>query len=97
MRSIAACSVTGRVDQLGSDKLVNVVDGLLHALAEIAALVAISKLDCLVSAGGCARRHRRPAHRAVFKVDFYLNRRVAARVQYLTRMDFIYVHISPLF
>jgi hypothetical protein len=47
-------------------------DRFLHALAEIARLVAVAQLDGLMRAGGGAGRHRRPSHRTVLQhhVDF---------------------------
>ena len=39
------------------DLAVDGIDGLQHALAAVAALIAVAKLDCLVGAGGGARRN----------------------------------------
>ncbi len=64
-------------DHLGGDHVVDVLDRLLHALAEEPGLVAVPELNRLVLARGCARRHGRPTHGAVFKDDVNLHRRVA--------------------
>jgi hypothetical protein len=48
--------------QLFGDHVVHVLHGLLHALAEVALLVAIAQLYRLVLAGGRAGGHRRAAH-----------------------------------
>ncbi len=56
-------------------------DGLLHALAEIAFLVAVAQLDRLVRAGRGAARHRGAAHRAVLQHHIDLDGRVAAAVE----------------
>ena len=57
---------------------------LLHALAEIAGLVAVAQFDRLVRAGRSARRHRGAADRTVFEDDVDFDRRVAAAVQNFT-------------
>ena len=71
----------GVIGQRLEDFAVHGGDGLLHALAEIAALVAVAQLDRLMRAGGRARRHRRAADRTVFENDIDLDRGVAAAVQ----------------
>ena len=65
-------------EQLFGDLVVDVLDGLQHALAAVAALVAVAQLKRLVHAGGCAGRHRRPPHHIVFQPDLHLNGGVAA-------------------
>ena len=66
-----------RVENLAVDGL----DRVLHALAEIARLVAVAQLDRLMRAGRGARRHPGAAARAVFQHDIDLHRRIAAAVQ----------------
>ena len=60
---------------------------LQDALAAVARLVAVAQLDRLVRAGRGARRHGRPADRAVVEDDVDLDRRVAARIEDLARVD----------
>src|SRR5205807_7035007 len=67
--------------------LVHVLDGPGDTLAEIPLLIAIAQFECLMLAGGCARRHdRAPAH-AVFQqaVDFHC--RIPAGIQNLSGFD----------
>ena len=49
------------------DLVVDRIDGLEHALAEIDRLVAVAQLDRLVRAGGGAGGNGRAAHGAVFE------------------------------
>ena len=72
-----------RIEDLPVDR----VHGLGHALAEVAALVAVAQLDRLVRAGRGARRHRRAALRAVLEHHVHLDRRVAAAIQDLAADD----------
>ena len=67
-----------RTDQLGGDRGVDVGDGLEHALAAEARLVAVAQLDRLIGAGGRARRYGRATQRPVVEDDIDLDRRVAA-------------------
>ena len=62
----------GLIAQRLEDFAVDGLDRLLHALAEIALLVAVAQFDRLMRAGGGARGHRRAADRAVFQhhIDF---------------------------
>ena len=69
--------VAERLEDLAVDGL----DRLLHALAEIARLVAVAQLDRLMRAGGGARRHRGAAHRAVFQHHIDFDRGIAAAVE----------------
>ena len=69
------------VGQRLEDLAVDGGDRLLHALAEIARLVAVAQFDCLMRAGGGARRHRRAAHRAVFQHHIDLNGGIAAAIE----------------
>src|SRR5688572_14980391 len=76
-----------------SDLAVDVGDGLSHALAEIAALVAIAQLQRFTLARRGARRYRGTAQRlAGPQVDF--NRGVAARVENLAAVNAGDVHAS---
>ena len=68
------------------DVVVDGIDRLGHALAEIA-LVAVAQLDRLVNAGGGAGRHRRAAHGAVFQHDTDLDRRIAAAIKNFTSQN----------
>src|SRR5205085_11440105 len=63
------------------DFAVHRVDRFAHALAEIAALVAVPQLDGLVRAGRGAGRHAGAAARAVLEQNVDLDRRIAAAVQ----------------
>jgi len=49
-------------DQLRSDLIVDIVDSLLNALAEVLRLVAITKLMSFMNAGGGSRRNGSPEH-----------------------------------
>ena len=68
------------VERLG-DLAVDVFHSLLHALAEIAGLVAVAQLAGLVNAGGRAGGHRRAADDAVIERHLDLDRGVAAGVE----------------
>ncbi len=67
--------------QAWSDGVVDVVDGLEDALAEIAGLVAVAQLQRLVGAGAGAAGHGGPADRAVVQDHLDLDGRIAAAVQ----------------
>ena len=73
-------------DRVG-DLAVDGVDRAGHALAEIAALVAVAQLDGLARAGRGARGHGRPAEGAALQDDVGLDGRVAAAVQDLAAAD----------
>ena len=73
-------------DRVG-DLAVDRVDRAGHALAEIAALVAVAQLDRLARAGGGARRHGRAAEGAALQDDVGLDGGVAAAVQDLAAAD----------
>ncbi|MNS75658.1 hypothetical protein D3C72_1091850 [compost metagenome] len=60
---------------------VDVLDGLQHALAEIAALVAVAQLDGLARTGRSARGHGRTAHGARFEQHVALDGGVASAVE----------------
>ena len=63
------------------DLVIDGLDRLQHALAEIAVLVAVAQLDRLVGAGGGAGRNCGAADRAVLQHDVDLDRGIAAAVQ----------------
>ena len=65
----------------GGDLVVDVVDGLERALAEVAGLIAIAQLHGFVHAGRRTGRHSRPAHLPADQHHLHFNRRVSARVQ----------------
>ena len=60
---------------------------LPDALAAVAALLAVAKLDCLVGAGRRSGRHSRPPDAAVGQHDHDLDGGVAARVEDLVSVD----------
>ena len=60
---------------------VDVLDGLQHALAEIARLVAIAQFDRLAAAGGGAGRHGGTAHHAGFQQHVGFDGGIAAGIQ----------------
>src|SRR5690242_11490601 len=68
-------------DEPRVDLLDDRVDGLLDALAEVAALVAVPALGRLEGARGGAGRDGRTGERAVVEADLDLDGGVAARVQ----------------
>jgi hypothetical protein len=72
-----------RLGDLGVD----VLDGLEHALAEVARLVAVAQLDGFARAGGRARGHGRAAHGARLQQHVAFDGGVAARVQDLAADD----------
>ena len=67
--------------------VVDVLDGLRNALAQVAALVAVAQLACLKGAGRSARRHHRAAEAAVLEHDLDLDGGVAAAVEHFTTVD----------
>src|SRR4029078_1843519 len=67
---------------------IDVLDGLEHALALVAPLVDIAKLNRFARAGGGARGHGRAPLRAACERDLHFDRRVAARVDDLAPVDF---------
>ena len=71
----------GHVTQGLEDFAVDGLNRLLHALAEIARLVAVAQLDRLMRAGGGTRGHRRPSQRAILQHDIDLDRRIAAAIE----------------
>ena len=67
--------------------VVDVLDGLRDALAQVAALVAIAQLARLKGAGRSARRHHRATKAAVLEHDLDLDGGVAAAVEHLATVD----------
>ena len=66
---------------------VNEIDSVQHALAKIAILVAVTKLDSFEGARRCAGRNDCATHGAVVKDDLDLNRGVAARIENLATIN----------
>ena len=77
----------GEAGQRVADRAVHRLDRPPHALAAIAAGVAVAELHRLVGTGRGARGHRRPAHRAILEQDVDLDRRVAPAVENLAADD----------
>ena len=50
--------------EFGRNHVVDIVDRLEHALAQVTALVAVAQLQCFVLAGGGSAGHRSPAARS---------------------------------
>ena len=69
------------------DLAVDGIDRLQHALAAVAALVAVAKLDRLVGAGGGARRNGRATEGAGFQRHIDLDGRIAAAVENFAGVD----------
>ena len=63
--SMPTWSSASQPSSLGGDDVVDVLDGLQHALAEVALRVAVAQFDGFVLAGGGAGRHGRAAEDAV--------------------------------
>jgi hypothetical protein len=67
----------------GAELIEHGVDGLLHALAEIAVVVAVAQLVRLECTGRRTRGHRCPREGAVVEQHLDLHGRVAARIENL--------------
>ena len=74
-------------DHLAGELVVHRRDGLQHALAEVAALVAVAQLHRLALARRGARRHGGAAHGAALEDHLDLDGGVAAAVEDLPRED----------
>ncbi len=74
-------------DDLLGDRLVDVLDSLQDALAQVARLVAVAQLDGLELAGGSAGRDRSAALCVIVEKDLDLNGGVAARVEDLASVN----------
>ena len=85
--SIWTCSSTAMIARGLEDFAVDGLDRLLHALAEIALLVAVAQLDRLMRAGGGARGHRGAADRAVFQHHIDFDRGIAAAIENFAAND----------
>ena len=84
----------GLVQHVGADEGlgdlgVHALHGLQHALAQVAALVAVPELAGLIDAGGSAGGNGGTAHGAVLQINLYLDGRIAAAVQNLAA-DYVY-------
>ena len=66
---------------------VDVLDGVQHALAQVAALVAVAQLDGFARTGGRAARHGRTAHHAAFQQHVAFDGGIAAAVEDLAADD----------
>src|SRR5262245_11382350 len=78
----------GQADQSWPDLLADDDHRPPHPLAAVTArAMAVAQLDRLVPAGAGPGRDDGPATGAAFKVDFDLNRRVAAAVEHLAGVD----------
>jgi hypothetical protein len=66
---------------------VDVLDSLEHALAQVAALVAVTQFDGFARAGGRARGHGGTAHHAGFQQHVALDGGIAAAVQHFAAYD----------
>ncbi len=67
--------------QGGGDVIVDRIDGLGHALAEVAFLVAVTEFPSFVLAGGGPTGHGGTAMHAAFEVDFDFDGGVAAGIE----------------
>ena len=79
-------------DDRGSDLLVDVLHGVQHALAQIAALVAVTKLEGLVLARRRAARYGCTAECARYGTNFDLDGRIASRVEDLSCVNLYNLH-----
>ena len=77
----------GLIAQRLEDFAVDGLDRLLHALAEIALVVAVAQFDRLMRAGGGARWHRRTADRAVFQHHIDFNGGIAPAIENFAAND----------
>ena len=73
--------------EFGSDDLVDVADGLQHAAAQVAFLVAVAQLDGFVGAGAGAAGDGGPTPRVRGQKDVDFERRVATAVQDFAGVD----------
>ena len=67
--------------------LIHMGDGLLNALAKVAALIAVTQFNSLECARRCARRNDRAGERTVVEGNLDLNRGVAAGIENLSAVD----------
>lgn len=71
------------------------MDGVLYALAAVAAGVAVAQFDGFMNAGRRARRYHRFFDRTVAGRDGDRNRRISARIQNFARMNALDEGASP--
>lgn len=77
--------------------LVHMVDGLDHALAQIAILIAVTQLNSLERASRSAGGNHRAAERAVVERHLDLDGGIAARIKHLATIDVQNLtHSAPL-
>ena len=84
----------GQADDGGGEELFDIADGLEHALAEEALLVAIAEFDGFALAGGGARRDGSATGRAGEEGDIDLNGGVATGVENFAGLDFDDGHVE---
>ena len=77
--------------QFGRDDVGDVLDRLLHALAEKTFLVAVAEFDGFVFAGAGAAGHRRAPKRAAAQRHVHFHRWITARIEDFTRLDVLNV------
>ena len=80
-RSISACWVASLPCRHLRDLAIDMADGRLRALSQIARLVAVAQFHGLVFARGGAGGHSRPAHAAIGQVDIRFHGGVATRIE----------------
>ena len=90
--SISAASIAHLVGRVGAgergrDRLLDVLHGLLHALAEVALLVVVAQLDRFVLARARAARHGGAADDAAGEDDVGFDGGIAAAVEDLAGDD----------
>src|SRR5262249_32985847 len=85
---------SGHLQQMRSNDVIDILDGLEDALAEIAFLVAVAQLAGLVGAGAGARGDGGPANGPVGQGDFDFERRVAAAVEDFAGVNVVQFHGS---
>jgi hypothetical protein len=69
------------------DRLLDVLHGLLHALAKVAAHVAVPQLDRFVLTRGRSARHRSTSRRSIRERDIGLDGRIPTAVEDLAGSD----------
>ena len=74
-------------DQFVGNDVVDVVDCLEHALAAIALLIAVAQFERFIHARAGAAGDDGPADNAAVQLDFDFDGRIAAAVEYFTRVD----------
>ena len=77
-----------------SDHLVDILHGVHNALAQIAALVAVAKLESLVLTRRCAARHGSTTESTRYGAHFDLDGRISSRVEDLSCVNFYNLHGS---